>query len=82
MKIQIEHDDAGKIYTVFAPTGGSITTVLRPGNRRRISAVDAEFVEHPADFDNLRRIIPEYRIKGHASRAKLVKVNDDSALTE
>jgi hypothetical protein len=76
MKIQIEHDDVGKIYTVFVPTGSSTTTVLRPGNGRRVSAVEAEFVGHSADFDNLRRITHEYQIKGHPSRATLVKRYD------
>jgi hypothetical protein len=73
MKIFVEHDDIGNIYTVALATGTSAITVLQPGPGRLVSEVEAAHVRHEKDYESLRSVRREYRVEGHPTQPRLMR---------
>jgi hypothetical protein len=71
MKIQILHDRAGRIYSVFAPSGGARTgTIASLDSEMMVIEVEAPEVMLPPDVDeqdriasSLSKFIEEYEVR-------------------
>jgi hypothetical protein len=73
MKIFIEHDSKGKLFSAGFSTNADMKMSLKPRPRHKVAEIDVEEIRTHKDYKNLTTIVQTCRVQTVGGTSKLIR---------